>query len=266
MPATLNMKSMKEDGMKKYLSILFTGILLFGGGAYLLSHQEAGDAAKIAEAKKIVEKLIEAQGGRDVLSKIRDMTSNGDIELVQFGMSGSVTMYQKEPNKMRMDMEIMGMVITQAYDGETAWMTDPQTGTNQEMPEELAAETRRQALGNDAILNPEKLGITYTYEGKETIEGTEYIILKQTFTDGKFSQMYIDPNTYLVYKTKDTALNQMGVEVEAESFMSDYKEFQGTMVPYTITVYQDGEEFLIISLSDMKYNTGLQDSLFKMGG
>ncbi|MFC2156928.1 outer membrane lipoprotein carrier protein LolA [Acidobacteriota bacterium] len=252
--------------MKKYLTILLAGVLLLGISAFTLYSQDSDDAAKKAEAKKIVEKLIEAQGGRDVLSKIRDMTSTGDIELIQFGMSGSVTMYQKEPDKMRMDMEIMGMVITQAYDGETAWMTNPQTGANEEMPEELASDTRRQSLGNDAILNPEKLGITYTFEGKETIEGTEYLILKQTFSDGKFSHLYIDPGTYLVYKTKETALNQMGVEVEAESFMSDYKDFQGTKVPYTITVYQDGEEFIIITLSTMKYNTGLEDTLFKMGG
>ena len=252
--------------MKKYLTILLAGVLLLGISAFSLYSQASDDAAEKAEAKKIIEKLIEAQGGRDALSKIRDMTSTGDIELIQFGMSGSVTMYQKEPDKMRMDMEIMGMVITQAYDGETAWMTNPQTGTNEEMPEELAADTRRQSLGNDAILNPEKLGITYTFEGKETIEGTEYLILKQVFSDGKFSHMYIDPNTYLVYKTKETTMNQMGVEVEAESFLSDYKEFQGTKVPYTITVYQDGEEFIIITLSDMKYNTGLKDSLFKMDG
>lgn len=222
------------------------------------------EAAKKAEGKEHLEKMIEAQGGRDVLSKIMDMTSTGTMEMITMGMSGSITMYTKEPNKMRMDMEIMGFIITQAYDGETAWMINPQTGVAEEMPEQLSEDMKRQAMGNTALLDPDKMGISYTYEGKEDIEDVEYILLKQTFADGESATYYLHPETYLAYKTKGKSMNQMGVEVETETFLYDYKELEKTMVPYVITIYQDGEEFMTITLSDFKYNTGLEDSFFQM--
>ena len=72
--------------------------------------------------------MIEAQGGRKALAAIKDTTISGTIEMPQMGISGSITIYQKEPDKMRMDMEFMGMVITQAYDGQNAWMVNPADG------------------------------------------------------------------------------------------------------------------------------------------
>lgn len=253
--------------MKRHLTYLFTGIFLVSlAFSPVLSTVLQDDQAKKADAKKIIEKWIKAQGGRDVLSKIKDTTTTASLELIQMGMSGLMTMYQKEPNMMRMDMEIMGMVITQAYDGEIAWMTNPQTGATEEMPEQFADDIKRQAMGNDMLLNPDKHGITFSYEGKETIDEKEFLIIKQTFSDGKEITMYVDSETYLVHKIKATAMNQMGVEVEAETFMSDYKEVEGTMVPFTITIYQDGEEFMTMEITEIKYNSGLEDSFFKMEG
>ncbi len=253
--------------MKRRLAYLFAGIFLVSlTFSPVLSAVLQNDQAKKAEAKKIIEKLIKAQGGRDVLSKIKDTTTSASMELIQMGMSGSMTMYQKEPNMMRMDMEIVGMVITQAYDGETAWMTNPQTGATEEMPEQFTDDIKRQAMGNDTLLNPDKHGIAYSYEGKEAIDEKEYLIIKQTFSDGKEVTMYLDSETYLVYKIKTLAMNQMGVEVEAETFMSDYKEVEGTMVPFTITIYQDGEEFMTMEITEIKYNSGLEDSFFKIEG
>lgn len=135
-------------------------------------------------AKEILAKWIEAQGGAQALAAVKDTTITGNIQLVSMGISGTATMYQKEPNMMRLDIEVMGMVITQAFDGQTAWMVDPQTGATTEMPENASQEFKRQALGNDAVLNPEKYGITYDYKGKETLENKEYLVLEQTMSDG----------------------------------------------------------------------------------
>lgn len=215
-------------------------------------------------AKEILAKMINAQGGKKVLESIKDTTLSGSLEMVAMGLSGSITMYQKEPNKLRMDIEVMGMIITQAYDGEKAWGVDPQTGSTQEMSEREATDFKRQALGNDAFLHPEKYGITYAYKGVEKIEGKDYLVLEQTYSDGYKATSYVDPDTYLTYKTKATSVNQMGVEVEAETIISDYKKVEGIMVPHSIIVFQDGEEFITIAFTEVKFNSDIEDSLFKM--
>lgn len=216
------------------------------------------------KSEKILERMIKAQGGRKVLEKINDTTLTGAFEMLAMGLSGTMTIYQKEPNKMRWDTEFMGMTMTQAFDGETAWVTNPQTGSAQEMPEKMAKDFKRGALGRDSILNPEKSGITYTYKGKEKIEDKGYLVLEQTFSDGYKSTLYVDPKTYLVYKSKGMSLNQMGVEVETETYVYDYKEVDGVMVAHSMKIYQEGEEFMTLTIDKVNFNSDLEDSLFSM--
>lgn len=203
-------------------------------------------------------------GGRSALEKIKDTTIFGSIELTQMGLSATMTVYQKEPDKSRFDIEVMGMVITQACDGEVAWAINPQTGMTEEMSEEQAEYMKRQSMGNAVFLDPKKMGITFTYKGKENIEGKDYLVMEQAYADGYKSTIHIDPDTYLAFKGTGLTLNNMGVEVEAETFFSDYKEVDGIMTAHTLVSYQDGEEYMTMTITEVKFNSALEDSLFAM--
>jgi outer membrane lipoprotein-sorting protein len=244
-----------EAFMKKALSFCLFSLLLFSLMASPALSQSADD---------ILNKMIDAMGGRKAMEAIKDQTSSGSMELTQMGLSGTVTNYFKRPNKNRMDIEVMGMVITQAFDGTTAWMVNPQTGSSEEMPEEQAVYFTRDSMGDGAYLDPKKYGITYTAKGKEEVDGKECFVLEQKHSDGHVTTLYIDTKTYLIYKTKGMSLSQMGVEVEAENVMTDYKKVNGMMSAHTMTMYQDGEEFMVFTLEEIKYNTGLEDSFFEM--
>ena len=76
--------------------------------------------------------------------------------------------------------------------------------------------------------------------------------------------MYVDAKTYHLYKTVQMASGQMGGEVEQEMIFTDYQKVDGFVYPFTITIVQDGEEFGIMTVSELKINSGLEDSLFKM--
>jgi len=218
------------------------------------------------KASDILDKMIDAQGGREVLGRIKDTTFSGSIEIIAMGASASVTVYHKESNKMRVDMEIMGMVITLAFDGETAWMINPGTGSTEEMPGKDAEDFKRDAYdhGYSALLYPEKYSITYVYKGKEKIEDKDYFVLEQILPDGHKKTLYIDSKTYLTFKIKDITLNDSGVEVEEEEFRSDYKKVDGVMFYHSITIFEDGGESEKITVTNVRFNTGLEDSLFKM--
>ena len=241
--------------MKKICSIF---ILTFFAVSVMVSSGQSQDA------KVILEKTIEAQGGREALKSIKDTTSKGSMEMIQMGLNATMMMYQKEPDKIRMDMEAMGMVITQAFDGQTAWMINPQSGIAEEMPEQFKEEFKRSSIGNGALLDPEKYGISYNFKGKEKIEDIDYFVLEQGFSDGHKASLYINPETFLLYKTSTTTINQMGIEVESETFSSDYKKVDGVMIPFTIRIFQEGEEFMTLTIEEIHFNTGLEDSLFKM--
>jgi outer membrane lipoprotein-sorting protein len=241
--------------MKKSLSLIVCAVFLL---AFITA------PAHSQTAKDILAKYIEAQGGAKALAAINDTTISGNMDLAAMGLSATLTMYQKEPNKMRMDIEVMGMVITQAFDGEIAWMVNPQTGATEQLPENMTQEFKRQALGNQALLNPDKFGIKYDFAGKEKIDDKEYLVLTQTTADGHVTTMYIDPATYLTYKTKGKALDQSGNEVMAESIVGDYKKVDGVLLAHSMTTYQDGQEYMKMTITKVAFNSGLEDSLFQM--
>jgi outer membrane lipoprotein-sorting protein len=209
-------------------------------------------------------KMIEAQGGAKALEGIKDMTMKGTLKMVQMGMDLAFVIYKKEPDKYRMDFEVMGMSGTQCYDGKTTWMINPQNGETSEMPEDAAKSMKRQALPLIAELYPDKFGVNYKLLDEETVDGKEYIILEQTFPDGVVAKLYVDPETYLTMITKSRVPNELGVEVDFKALLSDYREVGGIISPHSIINFQDGAESQNIIFAEIKINTGLEDSLFKM--
>ncbi len=241
--------------MKKICSIFLLSFFLVA----LITSPGSGQTAE-----EIIKKMIEVQGGKKVFESIKDMTLSGTLEVVQQGLSGSITIYKKEPDKMRRDIEIMGMIITQAYDGETAWGVNIQTGITEEMEEQQAAEMKRQSLPIISMLYPEKYGFSFDYKGKEKIEDKDYFVIENTYPDGFKATLYVDTETYLTYKAKVKTMGPMGYEVESEQFTSDYKKVDGMIIAHSMVSFIEGEEFMKITFTSVKFNTGLEDSFFKM--
>ena len=131
---------MKRKSMAGLFCIALVG-LLFG-------------AAHAQTAGEIQKKMVDAQGGPEALKSVQDLTITGSIDLVQQGMSGTLTVYKKEPDKRRTDIEVMSMIITQCYDGKTAWWTNPQTGTKEVVSGDQAEDLKRQSMPIGASLDP----------------------------------------------------------------------------------------------------------------
>jgi len=241
--------------MKKVYSIFLLSFFLVA----LMTFPGSGQTTE-----EIIKKMIDAQGGKKLFESIKDLTLSGSMELVQQGLSGSITIYKKEPDKRRVDFEVMGMLITQAYDGQTAWWVNPQTGSKEEMEEQQAAEMKRESLPIVSILYPEKYGFSFDYKGKEQIEGKDYFVIEETYPDGFKATLFIDTETYLTYKAKVKTMGPMGNEVEAEQFIFDYKKVEGLLVAHSMITFIEGEEFMKITFIGMKLNTGLEDSFFKL--
>ncbi len=142
------------------------------------------------------------------------------------GMSAALTIYQKEPNMMRMDIDVMGMLITQAFDGEKGWFINPQTGVAEEMNEKQSQAQRLQAMGYDAALNPEKYGITFVLKGKEKVGDKDYYLVEQTFKDGFQATLYINTATFLTEQIRSKT-DAMGTEIDVETLMDGLQERRG---------------------------------------
>lgn len=74
--------------------------------------------------------------------------------------------------------------------------------------------------------------------------------------------IYLEATTYLPYLTRTKAASQSGGEVEAETKLTDYRKVGQTMVPFLMTMNQGGTEYSRMTISEVVYNSGLEDSLF----
>ncbi len=216
------------------------------------------------DANTIIDKIIDAQGGRKLLESIKDSISFATMEFPEMGMSGEGIMYGKEPNMMRLDLDIMGMVITLACDGEMAWEVDPQTGAPQTMSEDFGKVFINSAFGNSAFLAPEKYGISYEFKRKETIDGKEYLLLERSYPDKYTITYYVDSESYLIYKSSQKSFDEMQMEIVEETIFSDYKKIGGIMTAHSLTILRDRYEYAILTVTEVKFNTGLEDSFFKI--
>jgi len=242
------------------------GTLLLATITALPGYGQKAAPAGSKEAMTVVDKLIEAMGGRKLLESIKDMTVSGTAEIVQAGITVPITMYQKQPDKLRLDITIAeaNMTIVQAFDGQKAWYTNPQTGATEEMPDFMAKQLARQATGSQALLNPQKTGVTYALKPKEALEGKDYIVLEQTQADGHKTTLYLDPETYLPYKTVTRSVDQSGAEVDSESYATNYQKVGGAMVAHSIRVLSNGSEAQRMTLTSVTYNSNLDDAFFTL--
>ena len=234
--------------MKRFIFFCLSGVFILT----LMSSPGFGQ-----KATDILDKMIEAQGGRKVLENIKDTTLLGSIEWIEAGggsVSGTFTQYQKEPNKIRREIEIMGMVRMDAFDGEIGWTNE--AGKLSEDTGNDAAEKKSWAQGYAALLHPEKYGIAYVLKGQEKIEGNDYFILELTIPGGTPITQFVDAKTYLIYKIQIP---------EQLTFMSDYKKIDGVMIPHSLT-FRGGEggDSIKLIVTKVSFNTNLEDSLFQM--
>jgi outer membrane lipoprotein-sorting protein len=252
--------------MKRMRVGILAGILLTTLAAVAVPSQQAPAAAVNKEAMAVVDKLISAMGGRKVLESIKDTTISGTAEIVQFGITVPITLYQKEPNKMRMDITIAeaNMTIIQAFDGQKGWYTNPQSGATEEMPDFMAKDMARQAGQNQALLFPQKANVTFALKPKAAVEGKDYIVLEQTQADGHKTTFYLDPETYLPYKTETRTLDQNGAEVDSTTYSTNYQKVGGTLVPYSVRVVQNGADAQRMTITAVTHNTNLDDAFFTL--
>jgi len=224
-----------------------------------LMAQDALDK-KMEEGERIFEQSIEAQGGRARFSQIRDMTFTANLKIVSQDVNMAVITYLKPPHKLRQEINVAeGVRISMAFDGKSGWMTDPNTGSVQDMSEPVLAQLKNSTLGTQMMFDPQMLYIAAGFEGRESIDGREYLVIKHTNVLGFDSVLiHIDPDTYLPYK-----FTMRTVDGKIEMIALDYRNIEGMNFPYTINLNIDDTENINMVLTEWVLNSNLEDSFFE---
>jgi outer membrane lipoprotein-sorting protein len=233
--------------------------------AWLLVLALAAVTASAQTVDELIEKYLQAQGGREKVAAIKSMRMEGKMEMGQ-GMQMPIKVEVVSPDRMRFEGTMQGMTMVQAVNGESGWQIMPFMGKTEPEPmsAEDVAQTKKQLESFDPLSRYKELGHTLELAGKEDIEGTPAHKLKLTRKDGEVTYVYLDAESYLLIKTVGKTKMQ-GQEVEVESSSGDYKEVGGVLFAHTIESKVKGApNSMTMTFTKVEFNPSLPASDFEM--
>jgi hypothetical protein len=180
-------------------------------------------------------------------------------------METPFTTITKRPDKFRLEVDIQGQKMIQAFDGEKGWLIAPWAGTTdpQEIPAEQVKFMKWQAEIDGFLYNYKEKGLTTELIGKEDLEGTEVFKIKQTNPEGDVFTYYIDAENYVILKSEITT-KMMGNEIKQEGSTSNFKEVEGMVFPFSIENKTQGQVVNQVVVDTILFNQEVNDSIFIM--
>jgi len=200
-------------------------------GSLAFSQTAAKDAGMTVD--EVIAKNIKAMGGYDKIKALKSIRMK--ISLMVQGLELPGVIEEARPNKQRLDITFQGMVITQSYDGKTAWQTNPLQGMKDPSP---MGEVESKEMADDAdvdgpFIDYKDKGNKVELIGKEDVEGSPTYKLKVTLKSGSVRYIFLDTDSFLEVHSESKRTIR-GTEVTTISNLGDYKEVDGLMFPFSL--------------------------------
>lgn len=208
-------------------------------------------AVTLPAAQTIIDRHIEASGGRRALQAVHSVTVKGTITIPANGMTGTIEVHAARPNKALVKTNIAGIgEMLEGFDGTTAWSISPMTGPILA----TGAELEQKAFDSDF---DRALGIAHQYEsmkttGKITFEGRPVYRVELTKKGGGTDVEFYDVETGLKAGGIAERTNPMGT-ISATSAVSDYKPFGDLLQPTVMKQTASGVQ-LVMTFTSFEVN------------
>jgi len=226
--------------------------------------QEAATAT-LPKASEIVAKYIEAVGGREKLEAMKSSVSEGTFEMPAMGLKGDFTIKMMS-GKFAFEMDLPGVgPIIRGTDGENAWEVSA-TGGGARL---LKGIEKKQLIQQADLAAELKMAEKFDMEveGIEEVNDLECYKIKcvpKKGTDEEKEKLteikYIDTKDHLLRKQMQKAVTQLG-PIDIDSFMTDYREVDGVMVPHEVSQAMMGTK-QVMKIKSTKINGDLDKDAF----
>lgn len=227
--------------------------------SFAASAQESAKPAITPD--EVMEKAIQATGGREAAIKLTSLVAKGALEVVSMGVTAPTELYWKAPDKRTTITMVDGYGdVRQGYDGKIAWSAEPQNGVVDVTGNQLAS-TRREAQFN-GDLRWKELYKSAEVTGKEKVGARDCWVLKFTPAEGTPVTRYYDAETFLLARTVSTGVTPEG-PAEIQALFSDWRDLpNGTKAAHTVSVTLPGIGELVTRYKEYLVNVEIDDARF----
>ena len=215
-----------------------------------------------AQSLEAIIKQYSTAMNADKLSGIKTIKITGKMSAM--GMDMPMVMQMKNPDKVKVTYSFNGMEMVSVFDGVKGYTMNPMTGSTE--PVELTGTQLTQVKNNNVFTN--QLQEYYknkqlTLEGVEDVNGKPANKLKVNVEGGNPIYMFVDKGTGLIVKST-TKVDQMGTTMDVETFMNDYTDTKGVILPKKTIAKMNGMEAGVISFDVIEVDVPMDDALFKV--
>lgn len=260
-----NMTNALRRECRKYLvGILLCACFYFAGAAGAQSPgtapktPAASNASPELTAQQILDKYVQAIGGREAWEKLKTRVSMGTIEIPSMSLSGTVLVHEKVPNRMLMVVILAGSAFRQGFDGTEGWSDDPVNGVR--LKSGAGLEEMRRDADFYHPLHLQQIYSKFAVKGTEVINGRGAYVLEATLPDGGADKMYFDKESGLLIRVETQQHTSDGVQTFIVD-IQDYHQVDGVRLPFTVHQTNSASSYTI-RFGDVHHNTELDDSEF----
>lgn len=220
-----------------------------------------GSLDELTNREKFIAAYLEAQGGIETLNSVDTMLIVGEVEIQ--GKQGTLRLYRKRPNLLRISNDLGSRKMTTAFDGKEVWQSLSVTSEPDKL-RTIIGEEKKSWLKNTRFFD--WIISAYYGDGRilDPIEITNYNskeVLKVTVENsyGNVEEILVDPDT--MYPISLHTTSDSGAPVE--NLLSDYIEVSGIHMPSDIIMKIGGEVHSRTKVTSAKINTGLLTDIFQ---
>jgi len=207
-----------------------------------------------ANADEVINKIIDAQGGKEKLLTIKTVKMTGNIEFS--GQKIPFNVYAIDKTAQRTEFSFSGLTGYTIITKDSGFNFSPFQG--QTSPESMTAEDVKLAqndLDQQGILvNYKEKGYAVELLDNEDVDGVDALQLKITITPNKTLYYFIDPSNYYIIRVKTVAVSNGQQQRNTNDFYDFKKTAEGYLFPHT----QDN-----ITFDKIEVNVPVDEKLFK---
>lgn len=225
----------------------------------------AAGAAQAQTLDDIIALNLKSKGGVEKIKATTSVRMTGQITATDPSgqvQKGTMTMLAKRPNLMRREAAIGGRKMVNAFDGTALWMAVGEMPP-QEAPGPQAAYAKQDAEFDSVFVDYKEKGHKVELVGKEKLGGADVYRVRVTKKGGPPQDYYLDAATGLEKKIA-IALDQGGTTMTIVTELSDYRDVDGRMVPFSIRQLVNGTPTASTTIDTVEFNVPLDDAAFRM--
>ena len=213
-------------------------------------------------ADDIINKHIDAIGGKDVLAKVKSLYFEGTASAMGNDYPTTTTILAGKG--FRTVTSVNGSDIIQCFTDTSGWSINPLAGQADAtaMPEDIVKKGKLSLDIGGELVNFRSKGFTDSLLGRENL-GSVSCYKVQLNQPGIEITYLFDPNTYYTLQT-ESKVSVNGQDVTSITKYSDFKKTDiGYVAPTTLTVNNAGYD-VTISYTKVEVNKDVDPGIFKM--